>query len=43
MIIEVPHPDCAPLQYKQVFAAERAFVDALALAVSPRTGIGLGN
>jgi hypothetical protein len=36
MIIEIPHPDCAPVQYKQVFAAERALVDSLALAVSPR-------
>jgi hypothetical protein len=36
MIVEIPHPDCAPAPYKQVFAAERAFVDGLALAVSPR-------
>lgn len=36
MIIEIPHPDCAPVQYKQVFAAERAFVDSLAVAVAPK-------
>lgn len=36
MIIEIPHPDCAPLQYKQVFAAERAFVDAQARAQAPK-------
>jgi len=36
MIIEIPHPDCGPPEYKQVFAQLRAFVDAQARAQAPR-------
>jgi hypothetical protein len=36
MIIEIPHPDCGPPEYKQLFAQLRAFVDAQAKAQAPR-------
>jgi hypothetical protein len=36
MIVEIPHPDCAPAEYKQIFAALRAFVDAEAKAQNPK-------
>lgn len=35
MIIEVPHPDCAPAEYKKAFAALRAFIDATAPRHTP--------
>lgn len=40
MILEIPHPDCGPVEYKKLFAELRAFVDAQAKAQAPRHTAG---
>lgn len=36
MILEIPHPDCAPAEYKAVFAGLRSFIDSLGPRPSPK-------
>lgn len=36
MILEIPHPDCAPPEYAKQFAALRAFIDGLGPKPSPK-------
>ena len=36
MILEIPHPDCAPKAYKEIFAKLRAFIDSLGPKPSPK-------
>jgi hypothetical protein len=36
MILEIPHPDCAPKAYKEIFANLRAFIDGLGPHPTPK-------
>jgi len=36
MILEIPHPDCAPEAYKEIFANLRAFIDGLGPHPTPK-------
>jgi hypothetical protein len=40
MIVEIPHPSCAPAAYKKVFAELRAFIDAAAKEQAPKHNPG---